>query len=38
MFAITFDLIVKDVELRHPKGVPQAYSEIKKTLERFGFT
>jgi virulence-associated protein VapD len=37
MFAIAFDLVVKDVELRHPKGVPQAYSDIKKTLERFGF-
>ncbi len=38
MFAIAFDLTVADVEARHPKGVPQAYSDIKKTLERFDFT
>jgi virulence-associated protein VapD len=38
MFAIAFDLVVNEVELRHPKGVPQAYSEIRKTLEGFGFT
>lgn len=38
MFAIAFDLVVAHVEQRHPKGVPQAYSEIKQTLERFGFT
>ena len=37
MFAIAFDLVVAQVEQRHPKGVPQAYSEIRKTLERFGF-
>lgn len=38
MFAIAFDLTVSEVEARHPKGVPQAYSDIKKTLECFGFT
>jgi virulence-associated protein VapD len=37
MFAIAFDLVVAQVEKRHPKGVPQAYTEIKQTLERFGF-
>ena len=37
MFAIAFDLVVAQVEQRHPKGVPQAYGEIKQTLERFGF-
>ena len=37
MFAIAFDLVVAQVEQRHPKGVPQAYSEIRQTLERFGF-
>ncbi len=38
MFAIAFDLVVKDVELRHPKGVPQAYLDVGTTLESFGFT
>lgn len=38
MFAIAFDLIVENVERKHPKGVPQAYSDIRQTLERFGFT
>ena len=37
MFAIAFDLVVAQVELRHPKGVPQAYGDIKRTLEKFGF-
>lgn len=38
MFAIAFDLVVAQVELGHPKGVPQAYSEIKQAPERFGFS
>ncbi|MFZ1110405.1 MAG: virulence factor [Rhodomicrobium sp.] len=37
MFAIAFDLTVEDTERQHPKGVSQAYSDIRQTLERFGF-
>ncbi|MDO9381894.1 MAG: virulence factor [Hyphomicrobiaceae bacterium] len=37
MFAIAFDLIVAEVQVRHPKGVSQAYIDIGSTLERFGF-
>ncbi len=38
MFAIAFDLVVAQVEQRHPKGVPQAYTDIRQALERHGFT
>ncbi len=38
MFAIAFDLTVRDVRRLHPKSVPQAYLDIGTTLERFGFT
>jgi CRISPR-associated endonuclease Cas2 len=37
MFAISFDLTVEDTERHHPKGVSQAYSDIRQTLEQFGF-
>lgn len=37
MFAIAFDLVVADTEQHHPKGVPQAYTDIAAALERFGF-
>jgi virulence-associated protein VapD len=37
MFAIAFDLTVEETERRHPKGVSQAYSDIRATLEVFGF-
>ena len=37
MFAIAFDLTVEETERRHPKGVSQAYSDIRQTLDRFGF-
>ena len=37
MFAIAFDLTVKDVSKRHPKGVAAAYTDIGATLARFGF-
>ncbi|OHC73548.1 MAG: virulence factor [Rhodospirillales bacterium RIFCSPLOWO2_12_FULL_58_28] len=37
MFAIAFDLVVKDTETSHPKGVSQAYQDIGKELSRFGF-
>ncbi|GEM_PF-4624351 len=32
MFAIAFDLVVKDTIKNHPKGVPAAYAEIGATL------
>ena len=38
MFAIAFDLVVADAEQHHPKGVAQAYADIKNTLAGFGFT
>ena len=37
MFAIAFDLVVRDTEIHHPKGVSQAYTDIGDTLDRFGF-
>jgi len=37
MFAIAFDLIVADVAKQHPKGVAQAYADIKTTLATHGF-
>jgi virulence-associated protein VapD len=37
LFAVAFDLVIADVRVHHPKGVPQAYADIAKTLERFGF-
>ena len=38
MFAIGFDLVVRQTEAVHPKGVPQAYSDIGAILNRYGFT
>ena len=37
MFAIAFDLVVKDTEQNHPKGVSQAYTDIRVCLQDFGF-
>lgn len=37
MFAIAFDLVVAETAQHHPKGVPQAYSDIGSTLATFGF-
>ena len=37
MFAIAFDLIVKEVSSRHPKSVATAYADIGATLAGFGF-
>ena len=37
MFAIAFDLVVRDTSLNHPKGVSQAYSDIGDCLKQFGF-
>jgi virulence-associated protein VapD len=37
MFAIAFDLIVEETQVRHPKSVPAAYTEIARVLRRYGF-
>jgi virulence-associated protein VapD len=37
MFAITFDLVVADTLRNHPRGVTQAYSDIRSVLEGFDF-
>jgi virulence-associated protein VapD len=37
MFAIAFDLRVEDTELHHPRGLAQAYRDIRTTLEAFQF-
>ena len=37
MFAIAFDLVVRDTLVHHPKGVSQAYTEIGDCLHGFGF-
>ena len=37
MFAIAFDLRVADTERNHPKGLSQAYRDIRITLESFEF-
>ena len=37
MFAIAFDLVVADTTKDHPKGVAQAYADIRNTLTGFGF-
>jgi virulence-associated protein VapD len=36
MFAIAFDLVVADTEAHHPKGISQAYADIR-ALQRYGF-
>ena len=37
MFAIAFDLDTNQTLHAHPKSVPQAYLDIRATLERHGF-
>jgi virulence-associated protein VapD len=37
MFAIAFDLVVKDTAKHNPKGVPAAYAEIGANLAGYGF-
>jgi virulence-associated protein VapD len=37
MFAIGFDLKKQDAIKNHPKGIRQAYSDIKVTLAKFDF-
>jgi virulence-associated protein VapD len=35
MYAIAFDLVVRDTEQNHPSGnASQAYGDIRRTLER----
>ena len=38
MFAIAFDLVVEDTAENHPKGVSQAYADIRGILTGFGFS
>jgi virulence-associated protein VapD len=37
LFAIAFDLIVAETQANHPKGVAQAYTDIRSTLSGFEF-
>ena len=37
MFAIAFDLIVKDARAHHPRGYQGAYADIGKALRKYGF-
>jgi virulence-associated protein VapD len=37
MFAIAFDLVVADTLKKHPRGVTQAYADIRDVLTDFGF-
>lgn len=38
MFAIAFDLLLRQTEASHPRSVSQAYADIGATLNRYGFT
>ena len=38
MFAIAFDLVVKQTEAGHPRGVAQAYQDIANELGQFAFS
>jgi virulence-associated protein VapD len=37
MFAIGFDLVVREVARHHPTGISSAYTEIRSTLAGYGF-
>ena len=37
MFAIAFDLVVRETQKNHPKGVSQVYTDIANLLGQFGF-
>lgn len=37
MYAIAFDLVVADTAANHPKGVTQAYADIRDVLAAHGF-
>ncbi|MDO9473403.1 MAG: virulence factor [Caulobacter sp.] len=38
MLAVAFDLLYWETQSRHPKGLRQAYREIERTLDRYGFS
>jgi virulence-associated protein VapD len=37
MFAIAFDLTVRDAAAHHPKSATQAYTDIGKAVGKYGF-
>ena len=37
MFVIAFDLTTADVKANHPRSSRQAYLDIERTLEKYGF-
>lgn len=37
MFAIAFDMVVRELEAHHPKGVQQGYAQVAACLQEFGF-
>jgi len=37
MFAIAFDLVVRETQRLHPRGISQAYDDIGATLRSFAF-
>jgi virulence-associated protein VapD len=37
MFAIAFDLTVRDAEAHHPKSATQAYTDIARAVRKYGF-
>lgn len=37
MYAVSFDLVVAETEKHHPVSVPQAYTDIGKLLQSYGF-
>lgn len=37
MYAIAFDLVVEETLRHHPKGITQAYTDIRACLSGFGF-
>jgi CRISPR-associated endonuclease Cas2 len=37
MFAIAIDMTVADADAHHPRGQRKAYSDVARTLEKFGF-
>ena len=37
MFAIGFDLLVRQTEASHPRSVSQAYADVGAVLNRYGF-
>lgn len=38
MYAISFDLVVAKTKKHHPHGVTQAYADIGKILNAYGFS